>query len=279
MLKLNDGKHSGRMRKREAFPQAARALAALQRQQGLENTYIPKKTNESDNDHPMKNCDQILDGKVAIGKSTGRRHHLHLQQIGGNRENGTSHNKMNGKMSTGGQSVDYSLFKFLCKNLAFWVTFRVQSVNVTHATGGKDRTPRPRDADAHFFSWCAHATHHQRTYVGSRLNGQGHVDCLSLRAHQKPLIRLMFRGTLLESQFSSTSPFSSFCSTPLLAHFLESKNIRNSARKSLVWPPGRAEPLTHIVVVTGVHQWLALRAGTWEVGVTIVGGRRMVEAT
>ena len=32
---------------------------------------------------------------------------------------------------------------------------------------------------------------------------QGRVDCLSPRPHQKSLIRLMFRGTLFESQFSS----------------------------------------------------------------------------
>ena len=41
--------------------------------------------------------------------------------------------------------------------------------------------------------------------------------CFSLRAHQKSLIRLMFRGTSLESQFSSPSPFSSFRYTPRLA--------------------------------------------------------------
>ena len=60
-------------------------------------------------------------------------------------------------------------------------------------------------------------TRDHRRCVGSRPNGQGRVDCLSPRAHQKSLIRLMFRGTLLESQFSSPSPCSSFCSTPLLA--------------------------------------------------------------
>ena len=75
-------------------------------------------------------------------------------------------------------------------------------------------------------SWAQNAWHRriffsctrdQRTCVGSRPNGQGHVDCLSPCAHQKPLIRLMFRGTLLDSQLSSPSPFSSFCFTPLLA--------------------------------------------------------------
>ena len=64
-----------------------------------------------------------------------------------------------------------------------------------------------------FFS----CTRNQRTCVGSRPDGQGHVDCLSPRAHPKSFIRPMFHGTLLESQFSSPSPFSSFCSSQLPA--------------------------------------------------------------
>ena len=58
---------------------------------------------------------------------------------------------------------------------------------------------RTRGTDAYFFS----CTRDQRTCVGSRLDGQGHVDCLSPRAHQKSLILPVFRGTLHESQFSS----------------------------------------------------------------------------
>ena len=73
-----------------------------------------------------------------------------------------------------------------------------------------------------FFS----CTRDQPTCSGSRPSGQLHVDCLSPRAHQKPVTRLMFRGTLLESPFSSPSPFSSFCSTPL------SKTMHYSARRS-----------------------------------------------
>ena len=50
----------------------------------------------------MKSCDQILSGKVGIGRSTGRRHHLHLlQQIGGSQVNGMKHNGENGKISNG----------------------------------------------------------------------------------------------------------------------------------------------------------------------------------
>ena len=64
--------------------------------------------NESDNDHSMKHCDQILSGKVGIGKSAGRRHHLHLQQSGGIQESGTNHNKKNCNMSSGGRRGKYS---------------------------------------------------------------------------------------------------------------------------------------------------------------------------
>ena len=77
----------------------------------------------------------------------------------------------------------------------------------THSCAGfDDRTPRTRDTDAHFFSSCTHTTHHQRTWVGSKPNGQGHVDFLPPRTTQKSLVRVMFRGTLLELRFSS------FCS-------------------------------------------------------------------
>ena len=41
--KLNNGPHPGRVANRGDFPQAARALAALQRQQGRVNLRIPDK--------------------------------------------------------------------------------------------------------------------------------------------------------------------------------------------------------------------------------------------
>ena len=43
VLKLNDGKHPGRMTIRDDFPHAARALGALEREQGRVNPQIPKK--------------------------------------------------------------------------------------------------------------------------------------------------------------------------------------------------------------------------------------------
>ena len=81
----------------------------------------------------------------------------------------------------------------------------------------EDSTPRTRDTDAHFFSCCLHAKHHQRTCIGSRPHGQGHVECLSPRAHPKSLIRLMFSGKFVELQISLPNPFRSFCSTPPLS--------------------------------------------------------------
>ena len=62
------------------------------------------------------------------------------------------------------------------------------------------------------------------------------MDCLSPRAHQKSLISLMFRGTLLESQFSSRSPLSSFCSTPLLAR--TPPRITSMSQKPCATPQG-----------------------------------------
>ena len=63
-----------------------------------------QKANENDNDHFDENCDQNLRGKVGIiGKSTGRRHHLHLQQ------SGLNHNKENGKIGNCGKSGKYNL--------------------------------------------------------------------------------------------------------------------------------------------------------------------------
>ena len=64
---------------------------------------------------------------------------------------------------------------------------------------------------AYFVVRTERVAHVINACVGSRLDGQGHVDCLSPRAHQKSLTRFMCRGTLLESQFSSPSPFSPFC--------------------------------------------------------------------
>ena len=51
VLKLNGGPHPGRMTIREDFPQAARAFAARQRQQGRVNPYIPK--NERERQRPV----------------------------------------------------------------------------------------------------------------------------------------------------------------------------------------------------------------------------------
>ena len=109
VLELNDGTHPGRTTSRDDFPPTARMLANLERPKERENPYI-RKANENDHDHLMKRCDQNSSGKVGIfRKSTGRRHHLHLQQIGGSQENGMNHNQENSKISNGGKSGQYSL--------------------------------------------------------------------------------------------------------------------------------------------------------------------------
>ena len=68
VFKLNDGPHPERIASREDFPPAARAFGALQRQQGRVNPHIPKNEREQ---YLTKNCDQILSGKVELGKSIG----------------------------------------------------------------------------------------------------------------------------------------------------------------------------------------------------------------
>ena len=65
-LKVKDGPQLGLISDRDVFLKAARVLESLH----------PEKKNESDNDHSMNICDQILDNKVGIGTSTNRRRHL-----------------------------------------------------------------------------------------------------------------------------------------------------------------------------------------------------------
>ena len=86
--------------------------------------------------------------------------------------------------------------------------------------------------------------------------GSRHVDCLVPGATQKSFVHLMFHGTLLESQFSSPSLFSSFLSTPfptstpnpmstpslLSPSTSQNQSQRNSARRHAVWPSGQTKP-------------------------------------
>ena len=109
-LNLNGGPHPGRENdKSRGFSKSSSRMCSSPTSTRTGQSLHPPKKNVSDNDHSMKKCDQILSGKVGIGKSTGRRHHLHLQQIGGSQENGTNHNKENGMMSNGGTRGKHSL--------------------------------------------------------------------------------------------------------------------------------------------------------------------------
>ena len=108
MLKVHDGPLPGPIRDREDFPQAARVRAALQRQKRWVDLFIPKNERERQK-LSLKNYDQILNGLVGIETTTNHRRHLHLQQRGGSQENGTNHNKENGKINNSGKSGEYSL--------------------------------------------------------------------------------------------------------------------------------------------------------------------------
>ena len=90
----------------------------------------------------------------------------------------------------------------------------------------------------HIFSLVAHIATHQRTCVGSRPSGRGHVDCLSPRAHQKVTRSFQFRGTVLESQFYSPQ---SVLIILLYHHLLHGRHSRHSARIPL-WPNIRTDP-------------------------------------
>ena len=103
-LGINDGPLPGPKTRRDDFPRAARTFAAIRNEEGRMNPHIPKYLQKR-----QHNCDQILSGKVGTRKSTGRRHHLHLQQIGDSQENGMNHNEENGKISNGGKRGKCSL--------------------------------------------------------------------------------------------------------------------------------------------------------------------------
>ena len=211
----------------------------------------------------MNNFDQSLSGKVGVGKTTGRRHHLHPQQIGGSQENGMNHNK-NGKISSGVKSGKYSLSEpstLLQESCTFVsLPLREQTVaNFVHAMVGEDRTPRrtERVAQTHvFFSRRAHLRHHQRTRWLKR-----HVDCFNPRASQKSFGHLIFHGTLLESQFSSPSPFCTFLSAlfrPLSDEHCISAEFFNKSkllRHSLAAWPSRALSPRVVKYVKNITAW------------------------
>ena len=145
--------------------------------------------------------------------------------------------------------IHQSLLQGSCTFVVFFFSFRVQTLaNVVHATRSENTTPRRTHRRAWHRRIFVSCTRDQRTCAGSRPNSQGHVDYLSPRAHQKSLIRLMFRGTSLESQFSSPNPFSSFCSAPppaqtsLLNTGMSKNPCVTPQGRSPLWPNGRAEP-------------------------------------
>ena len=93
-----------------------------------------------------------------------------------------------------------------------------------------------------FLVSCTHSS--RAGHIHARALARGHVDCLNTHAHQRSLVRLMFRGTL----FDAPGPFPSFRSTPpptqssLLHTGMSMKTLCHSARRSSLWPNGRTEP-------------------------------------
>ena len=80
-----------------------------------------------------KQCDQILSGKVGIGRSSGRRRRLHLQQNGGSLENGMNHNKENDKINNGGKRGKYKLSNpsvLLQESCTFVVFFDISRTDI-----------------------------------------------------------------------------------------------------------------------------------------------------
>ena len=122
----------------------------------------------------MNNGDQILSGKVGIGKSIGRRHHLHLHHIGGSQEKGMNHNQENGNIGHGGKSGEYSLsdpLVFFGKNLAqscFFFTYRHQRMSCTRREVKTERlvVRTERVAQPHIF--LVSRTLDQRPCLASR---------------------------------------------------------------------------------------------------------------
>ena len=129
------------------------------------------------------------------------RHPPHLQQSGGSQENCTNHtprrmarSTMVGRVSA---TVPFMPLAFLLqKSCTFFFQHLVEStvVTLTHIFFLVSRT-------------CDRSSN-------TRAFGSRHVDCFVPRATRKSFVHLMLSGTLLESQFSSPKPFSSFLSTP-----------------------------------------------------------------
>ena len=81
-LGVNDGLHPGPVRGRNDFPQASSQSFSSSTWTRTSRSRYLQTTPTAAPSYSMDNCDQILNGKVGIGMSTGRTHPPHLQQIG-----------------------------------------------------------------------------------------------------------------------------------------------------------------------------------------------------
>ena len=133
LLGVNDGPHPGPVRERDDFLKTTRRIAALQREEGRVNVYIPKE--ESAKDHSLKHCEQTLSGTATTGDSTGR-----------SKMARTTPRRMT-RLTWVGRVMAADSFKPCLHR------FRVLTLaNVVHATGGEEHLVEctERDTDAHF---------------------------------------------------------------------------------------------------------------------------------
>ena len=155
------------MSKRDDFPPAARLLAVFERQEGRQNPYIPKNKRER-----QRPCNEQMRSELewqSWNYSTGRRHHLHLQQIGCSQENGTNHSKKNCKISNCGKSGEHNtvflshqpFYKNLAQSLCF-SHFAYRHWRMSYTRLGVKTAHFVRVTQA-FFSCCVRMTVAQDT--------------------------------------------------------------------------------------------------------------------
>ena len=204
-------------------------------------TPTSRKTNENDNDHAMNKCDQNLSGKVGIvGKATGRRHHLHLQQIGSSQENGTNHSKKNCKISNCGKSGEHNtvfqshqpFYKNLAQSLCF-SHFAYRDWRMSYTRLGVKTAHFVRVTQA-FFSCCVRMTVAQDT---SSTHMRGPKDMwivLCVSAWSSTVVRSSHVSSYTSCHTSSCTVFTAKCED-------EHEHLCCSARRSPPRLNGRTE--------------------------------------
>ena len=249
VLKVNVGQLPGPIKDREDCSQGALVLAALQRQKGWVNPFIPK--NERERHWPFDeelrsnhvwqswnwnvNQSQASSSSLTTWWQSGKWHEPQQN---------------NGKTNNGGKSCDYSLSDpsvFWQESCTFVVFFRVQtSANVVHATGWCRQNvvaSTERDTDAHFFSCHAHVTDMKRTCVWLLhmwivclrvlIKSHSFVSCFGGHCLSHTSLRAIRSHHFALHFFPTQTPNSPSVSAE---SFDESKTLCHSARRHAVRP-------------------------------------------